>query len=220
MARSIRAVLQSALEPNDSNARLALSIHIDTRDVAVADFASFLAVIDRTYGVLVSSSLLSYSLDRRQRLTVYDVQPGSTHLIIITPETVKNGAFYLSVLVGAVAVMARAYRDVGEGRRAHLEANRIKHELHDVDRNLPAMVSHNEIVKMDRAQRKKDRAALRKVFSDVIPTNTLTPQQLSRLITVTLNALDRSRHHLRRAERCASKVQEASLIETPRNRHP
>jgi hypothetical protein len=157
----------------------------------VADLAAFLTVLDHTVGHLLSDSLIVYSLDRQNRLTVYDVLPGSTQIVIAIPETVQYGTFYLFALYGVVRGIAKLYKEVGEGRRENQEASLIAEERRQLaeESSLRAQVTREGQATPHSAQYKRQRSAIRRAFIDNLPENTLSSRQLTQLVTATLEAL-------------------------------
>ena len=121
-----------------SGSVLQLVITMQDRGLIVRDFSAYLRIIDGFYGKLQTAGYLSYAhrLDRQLRIT--NIKQGSLDLIFSEIlETVTNPYLivvwlalkYLPNIIKASADLARAYRDIEEGRLARVNRQQIRAEI-------------------------------------------------------------------------------------------
>ena len=111
-------------------------IKIDSTDIELRDFASYINLIDNIYGRLSRKGLASYSRNVSEHLKISEVRQGS--LEIILSEAVENlTSLEKLVVIGLILQLyaksfklsASAYRDIEDGRLKRERRKQIRYQL-------------------------------------------------------------------------------------------
>ncbi len=117
---------------------LELAITVDDENLVVRELTSYLDVIDRTYGRLITYSLLSYSKRPDIQLKFSSLRQGSLELVV--RELISNidsitaiiiVRYVLKYLPDGVVSLATAYRDYEEAQLARARRKQIRVQIED-----------------------------------------------------------------------------------------